>query len=113
MPINIRGKVYAAPNETGQPGVLGKELVEIEEYFGLDAITLLGTLESSDPSSFPGYTKAKALYAFTWICLTRGGEIVSLKDVLETYSLDDIVDVSEEEPKKDLPALSEAESKPE
>lgn len=109
MPINIRGKVYAAPNEAGQPGVLGKELVEIEDHFGLDGITLLGTLENNEPSKFAGYTKSKALFAFTWICLTRGGEIVSIQDVLDEYSLDEIVDVTEEEAKKGLPALSEAE----
>ena len=111
MPIQIRGKVYAAPNETGQPGVLGKELVEIEEHFGLDGITLLGTLESNDPSKFPGYTKSKALFAFTWICLTRGGEVLSIQDVLNDYSLDEIMDISEEEIKKDPTVLLEADLK--
>ena len=69
MPLTIRGKVYPAPNEDNQPGVLGKELVAIEDHFGLDAITLLSTLESVNPSNFPGYTKAKAMYAFAWIYL--------------------------------------------
>jgi hypothetical protein len=110
MPIQIRGKEYAAPNETGQPGVLGKELVEIEEHFGLDAMTLLATLNSHEPSPFPGYTKTKAFFAFAWICLSRGGEIVSIQDVLDEYSLDEIIDISEEESKKESPALLQAES---
>lgn len=110
MPLNIRGTVYPAPNEGDQPGVLGKELVAIEDHFGLDAITLLGVLEDVKPSPYPGYTKSKALYAFAWICLTRKGEIVSLQDVLDEYSLDEIVDVTEEtEVKKEVTVSSEAE----
>jgi hypothetical protein len=113
MPLTIRGKSYPAPNEDNQPGVLGKELVAIEDHFGLDAITLLSTLESADPSTFPGYTKAKAMYAFAWICLTRAGEILSINDVLNDYSLDELIEVEESEIKKEVTSLFEEEQKQE
>jgi hypothetical protein len=113
MPLNIRGTVYPAPNEDDQPGVLGKELVEIEDHFGLDALTLLGTLEDAKPSAFPGYTKSKALYAFAWICLTRGGVIVSIQDVLNDYSIDELIEVGIDDIKKEAIKSLEAEPAPE
>jgi hypothetical protein len=39
------------------------------------------------------------MYALAWIALTRGGEVVSLEDVLNDYALDDF-DFQEEEVKK-------------
>ena len=113
MPLNIRGTVYPAPNEGDQPGVLGKELVAIEDHFGLDALTLLGTLESEKPSDYPGYTKSKAMYAFAWICLTRGGVIVSIQDVLDDYSIDELIDLGVDDIKKEVMESLEAEPAPE
>lgn len=113
MPLNIRGKVYYAPNDAGQPGILGKELVAIEDHFGLDAISLISVLDDPKPSPYPGYTKSKALYALAWICLTRGGVIVSIQDVLDDYSVEEFEEAEEVEPKKEVTALSEAEQESE
>lgn len=109
MPISVRGKVYPAPGEGDQPGMLGKELTAIEDHFGLDAMTLIGTLSDEKPSPYPGYTKAKAMFAFAWICLTRGGEILSIQDVLDEYAIDDIVDMGFDDIKKEAEKLLEVE----
>jgi hypothetical protein len=107
----VRGKSYPSPNEGDQPGLLGKELMAIEDAFGIDALTLFGTLESDKPSTLPGYTKAKAFYALAWICMTRAGEIVSIQDVLNEYSIDEFTD-GEIELKKELTVSSEAVQEP-
>lgn len=108
MPFQIRGKIYHAPNEADQPGLLGKELIQIEDFFGLDALTLLSSLEADKPSTLKGYTRTKALYAFMWICLTRAGEIVSIQDVLDGYSVDEFTEHEADE-KKEVMNSSEEE----
>ena len=107
MALNIRGKSYPTPNEGDQPGLLGKELMAIEDAFGLDALTLFATLDSSKPSALAGYTKTKAFYALAWVCMVRAGEILSIQDVLNDYSIDDFME-EEIEVKKEQTALSEA-----
>lgn len=110
MPLSIRGKIYAAPNEGDQPGLLGKELVAIEEHFGLDGMILIAVLNEEKPSPYSGYTKAKAMFAFAWICLTRGGEILSIQDVLDEYSVDELIDLGFDDIKKEAEKLLEADS---
>jgi len=107
MALTVRGKSYPSPNEGDQPGLLGKELMAIEDAFGIDALTLFGTLESDKPSTLPGYTKAKAFYALAWICMTRAGEILSIQDVLDEYSIDEFSE-EEVEVKKEPTVSSEA-----
>jgi hypothetical protein len=107
MALTVRGKSYPTPNEGDQPGLLGKELMAIEDAFGIDALTLFGTLESDKPSTLPGYTKAKAFYALAWVCMTRAGEILSIQDVLDGYSIDEFTE-QEAEVKKEQTVSSEA-----
>lgn len=109
MALNIRGKIYYGPNEGDQPGVLGRELIEIDDHFGLDALTLLSIFDDPKVSTIPGYSRSKAMFALAWICLTRGGEILSIHDVLNDYSIDDFVEAEDEEVKKELTVSSEAE----
>lgn len=97
MPLEIKGKVYAAPNEGDQPGITGREIIEIEDYFGLDGLTLIRVLAEDGVPRQKGYTRAKALFALAWVCMARGGEIVSLEDVLNDLSLGDISIVDDEE----------------
>ena len=107
MALTVRGKSYPTPNEGDQPGLLGKELMAIEDAFGIDDLTMVGTLDSNKPSTLPGYTKAKAFYALAWVCMTRAGEILSIEDVLDGYSIDEFTE-EEVEVKKEQTALSEA-----
>lgn len=109
MPLNIRGKVYPAPLEGDQPGIKGSEMIAIEDHFGLDALLLIGELDNPNPSVHKGYTKAKAMYAFAWICLTRAGEILSLQDVLDDYAVDELVEMEIDDIKKEAINLLEAE----
>lgn len=88
MPLTIKGKSYPLPKEAGQQGPTGKELIEIENHFNLDGLTLLGSLVDEKPPA--GYTKAKAIYALAWIAMSRAGEIVSIADVLNDYAIDDL-----------------------
>jgi hypothetical protein len=107
MALTVRGKSYPSPNEGDQPGLLGKELMAIEDAFGIDALTLFSTLESDKPSTLPGYTKARAFYALAWVCMTRAGEILSIQDVLDDYSIDEFSE-EEVEVKKEQTVSSEA-----
>jgi hypothetical protein len=100
MPLNIRGESFLLPTENNTPGPTGREVITIEETFGLDGLTLLGTLADGDklyPN--PAYSKVKALYALAWICMTRAGKILSIDDVLNTYSIDEI-SAGVDDPKK-------------
>ena len=90
MPIIIRGENYTLPSENGTPAPTGREIITIEENFGLDGLTLLSTLADDVPNTNPAYSKVKALYALAWICMTRAGKAVSLNDVLNTYGIDEI-----------------------
>lgn len=96
MPLEIKGKVYAAPNEGDQPGITGREIIEIEDHFGLDGLTLIRVLAEEGLPRQKGYTRAKALFALAWVCMVRGGEVVSLDDVLNDLSLGDIAIVDDE-----------------
>jgi hypothetical protein len=98
MPLVIKDKSYAMPNESGQKGPTGKEIIELENYFQLDGLLILTSLASDNPPV--GYTKIKGMYSLAWICLTRAGEVVSLEDVLNDYSLDDFDFQEEAETKK-------------
>lgn len=98
MPLNIKENTYALPNEGTEPGVTGAELVELENHWGLDGMTLLTALDP-DAKVPAGYTKTKALYSLVWIAKKRAGEIVSISDVLNDVTLDQIL--IEDDPKAD------------
>lgn len=106
MPIIIRDKSYILPKENGTSSPTGREIIEIENHFGLDGLTLLGTLSADEGKERPGYSKVKALYALAWICMTRAGEIVSISDILNEYGIDEIK--PEESDSKNSPAVSGA-----
>lgn len=97
MPLKIKGTTYTAPSEAGTSGLTGRELIEIEDYFKLDGLTLMATLAGDDKSVARGYTRAKAIFALAWVCMSRAGEPVSISDVLDDLSLGDIDIVDDEE----------------
>lgn len=99
MPLEIKGKTYTAPSENGTPGFTGREMVEIEDYFKLDAMSLMSTLAGNERMVAQGYTRTKAIFALAWVTLSRAGEPYSLSDVLDELSLSDIniVDTDDDE----------------
>jgi hypothetical protein len=105
MPLVIREKSYDIPKENGSPAPTGREIIEIENAFNLDGLTLLGTLANDEPSKLQGYSKVKALYAVAWISMSRAGETLSIDDVLNEYAIDEIL-MKDESEKKELPADS-------
>lgn len=105
MPLQIRGKIYAIPKEGKEPGPTGREIIEIEDHFQLDGLKLLELLSDENVSKIPGYSRAKAYYAMAWICMTRGGEILSVADVLNDYSIDEFEAIVEEENPKEVASL--------
>lgn len=98
MPIKIQDKSYKVPGEGNEPNIKGSEIIEIEEHFGLDGLTLLGLL---DPSAKPvkGYSYAKALFSLAWVVKNRAGEVCSIADVLNDVSIDQIQ--PEDDPKEE------------
>ena len=98
MPLKIRDKSYTLPKENGTPAPTGREIIEIENYFQLDGMTLLSSLSLEEGKERPGYTKAKAVYALAWICISRAGEVASIDDVLRDYGIDEIT--AEDSPKE-------------
>lgn len=98
MPLIIKDKTYPMPHEPGQKGPTGREIIEIENYFQLDGLQIITSLGLENPAV--GYTKIKGMYSLAWICLTRAGEVVSLEDVLNDYSLDEFDFAEQPEPKK-------------
>lgn len=107
MPLQIRGKIYAIPKEGKEPGPTGREIIEIEDHFQIDGLKLLELLGDEDVSKIVGYSRAKAYYAMAWICMTRGGEVLSIADVLNDYSIDEFEAIVEDENPKEI-ASSEA-----
>jgi len=105
MPLSIRGKNYPLPKENNEPGPTGREIIGIETYFNLDGLRLLSVLGDDQPDVLPAYTKAKALYSVAWISMTRGGEVLSIEDVLNEYSIDEI-QAADEDPKASAGELS-------
>lgn len=103
MPFIIRDKTYPLPKEDNQPAPTGSEIIAIEEHFDLDGLTLLTILGDQEPSHLKGYSKTKALYALAWICMTRGGEVLSIQNVLDDYSVDEFT-VEEQPAKKEQTA---------
>lgn len=99
MPLIIKGESYILPTEDKTQGPTGREVIEIEDHFGLDGLTLLGVLGEDEAHPNPAYSKVKALYALAWICLTRAGKVMSISDVLDTYSIDEIEPGEEADPK--------------
>lgn len=95
MPLIIKGTTYAVPGEAGEGNLTGKEIMAIEDHFGLDGLRLMSCLSGNAPGK--GYTQAKALWALAWVAMTRGGEVVSIDDVLNDLSLDDITVEDEDE----------------
>jgi hypothetical protein len=89
MPLILRGKSYPMPKEGDSAAPTGREIVAIEDHFGLDGLTLISQL-APDAKQIPGYSKVKALYALVWIAMTRAGEIVSIDDILNEYGVDEI-----------------------
>lgn len=108
MPLKIRDKVYTIPKEGKEPGPTGREIIEIEEHFELDGLKLLEILGEEGPSTLPRYSRAKAYYAMAWICMTRAGEILSIADVLNEYSIDEFEAIPEDETGKKEEASEEA-----
>lgn len=99
MPLLIKGESFDLPTENNSQGPTGSEIIEIEDHFGLDGLILLGVLGDEEPHANPAYSKIKALYALAWICLTRAGKIVSISDVLNNYSIDEIEPGDSTDPK--------------
>lgn len=95
MPMLIEGTKYAIPGEGTTPLLTGRELIAIEDHFGLDGMRLIGVFAGG--KEVKGYTQAKALYALAWVCKSRAGETVSIDDVLEIAS-DQMEIVDEENP---------------
>lgn len=90
MLLRIKDKTYPLPGDNGQQGVTGAELVAIEDHFkGLDGMELL-TSAFTGGAAATGYTRVKGLYALAWVAMSRGGEIVSLADVLNDYAVEDL-----------------------
>lgn len=110
MPISLRGQVHPLPGESGQPPISGRELIAIEDAFGLDALQLLACLSPSATLQ-PGYTRTKAIYALTWLALHRSDESWSLDQVLNEVALEELEVADEENPTKaaSLAAGSDAE----
>ena len=106
MPIIIRGETFELPGENNTQNVTGREIIAIEEAFGLDGLTLLGILGEDETSPMykphpnPAYSKVKALYALTWVCMTRAGKILSIDDVLNNYGIDEITSTESDDLKK-------------
>lgn len=95
MPLKINDKTYKLPGD-GLQGVTLAEVVAIEDHFrGLDGWTLLGVADGSGDAA-AGYTRVKAIAAWTWIAMTRAGEVLSIADVLNDYAVNEIL--FEEEP---------------
>lgn len=103
MSLIIKGKKYTIPGEGNEKAATGKEIVEIENYFNLDGLVLFQSMIMDKPPA--GYSKTKAMYATAWMALTRAGEIVSIDDVLNDYSIDDFDFEADgdDDPKKDQP----------
>jgi len=106
MPLIVRGESFNLPGENDTQNVTGREIIAIEDAFGLDGLTLLGILGEDEtdpmhkPHPNPAYSKIKALYALTWVCMTRAGKILSLDDVLNNYGIDEISSTDSDEAKK-------------
>lgn len=110
MKLSIKGESFPIPNQDGEKGPTGAELVAIEDHYGLDAITLLSVMAGGGEKLPAIYTRTKAMYAMAWIILTRAGKVYSLQDVLNEFALDDFEMVEEEEEaKKEVANLSAAE----
>jgi hypothetical protein len=94
MALVIEGKAYAIPGESGTALLTGRELIAIEDYFGLDGMRLIGVFAGG--KEVKGYTQVKAIYALAWVCKTRAGEAVSFDDVLDIPS--DQMELTDDEP---------------
>lgn len=94
MPLTLRGTSYPLPGESGQPSMTGRELIAIEDEFGLDALQLLSSL-GDDAQLKPGYTKSKAFYALAWVAVHRVDKAMTLPRFLDDVALDEI-DIAED-----------------
>ena len=101
MPLNIHGKKYPLPKEGTQQGPTGREIIEIEDYFGLDGATLLSVLDPDTKNVPKGYTTTKAIYALVWICMNRAGDVVSFDDILRDIAVDEILVEEADDPKEE------------
>lgn len=117
MTLSVRGETFVLPGENNTQNVTGREIIEIEDAFGLDGLTLLELLgvDENDPKykphPNPKYTKVKALYAVTWVAMSRAGKVLSIDDVLNTYGIDEISSEDSEAP-KELTANDSSEAAP-
>lgn len=96
MPLVLRGTAYPMPGEAGQPTITGRELVAIEDEFGLDALKLLSVLSGGDAGS--GYTQAKAMYAIGWIAVHRADAAMTFGRFLDDVALDEFTITDAENP---------------
>lgn len=101
MPIKLKDEVFPMPGEDNTPNATGREIIAIEDHFALDGLELLTVLEDWEKlHTNPAYSRIKALYALAWIVLTRSGKILSIDDVLNTYSVSDIQPIEVEAKKE-------------
>lgn len=75
----------------------GRELVSIEDAFGLDALALLSAL-NPNTAERPGYTRGKALYALAWISKHRVDPSQTFDAFLDSVDLGQIDFEDEENP---------------
>lgn len=93
MPIKVQDKTYPLAGQGDEPSVTGAEIIAIEDHFGVDGLVLIASLADDKPRR--GYSQTKAMYALAWVGMTRGGETVSIDDVLQIpldqieFSIDD------------------------
>ena len=95
MPLTLRGTTYPLPGEGEHSTFTGRELMAIEDEFGLDALQLMSSL-AADAKPQPGYTRAKAFFALAWSAVHRVDPTWTLARFLNEVALDEI-DVAEEQ----------------
>ena len=89
MPIIIKGETFTIPSEAGTPALTGREIVGIEDAFGLDGLTLMRVIGEDSEHPNPKYTQSKALYALAWVVMNRAGKKLSMDEVLDGYTIED------------------------
>lgn len=97
MPLVLRETRYPLPGEGHEQSITGRELIAIEDAFGVDALTLLSSLSPDIPER-PGYTRSKALFALAWVAVHRVNKDMTLDAMLDTVSVDELEIEADENP---------------